>query len=152
MEVYKISFTISKIDNFLEESSKIIAKIHQQNSKIYSISILPDKLTIWIAKNTFNKSHFSTSFADYSPEIIDNQTLFGLIGINLGEFDCNYFMNRFHRYKFDYIKMGVSQNEILISVKNEAERELHMEINQFILANLNVSFCHLSSAGRAADL
>lgn len=139
MDVYKVNFHIAKLDNFLEESLKIIIRIQQQNAKIYSISILPDKLTIWIAKNTFNKAHFSTTFANYSPEIIDDQTLFGLVGINLNEFDCHYFLNRFHRYKFEYIKMGVSPNEILISVKNEAERELHREINQFILANLNVS-------------
>jgi aspartate kinase len=139
MDVYKISFSIAKIDNFLDESLKIISRIYRENAKIYSISILPDKLTIWIAKSSFNKSHFATAFANYSLEISDDQTLFGLIGIRLSDFDCNYFFNRFHRYKFEYVKMGVSSNEILLSVKNEAARELHQEINQFILGNLNVS-------------
>ncbi|MBP7214956.1 MAG: aspartate kinase [Candidatus Kapabacteria bacterium] len=139
MDVYKINFSISKLDNFLEDSLKIITKIQQQNGKIYSISILPDKLTVWIDKATFNKSHFSTTFSNYSPEICDDLTLFGLVGINLNNFDSHHFITRFHKYKFEYIEIGVSPNEILISIKSEAAREFYREVNQFILANLNVS-------------
>jgi hypothetical protein len=139
MDVYKINFSISKLDNFLEDSLKIITKIQQQNGKIYSISILPDKLTVWIDKATFNKSHFSTTFSNYLPEICDDLTLFGLVGINLNNFESHHFMTRFHRYKFEYIEIGVSPNEILISIKSEAAREFYREVNQFILANLNVS-------------
>jgi aspartate kinase len=132
----KISFSLAKFESFNEKAIDILNIFEKSNTQIYSISIAPDSLIIWIGNSCNILKDIDKLFCNYFFELDLTLELIALTGINLDKYDLSHLLPILAKFHLNIVG-NTSANTILLSVRKEHSKDALMLLNDFIINQFN---------------